>query len=147
MIPTITFFVSGIAKSSGSKRGFFIPKINRVVIVDACKGSKDWKTDVKHEAQRHFLGPLLCGPLRVNFTFHVLRPKAHYRSGKNAAMLKDGAPHFPTTKPDVDKLSRAVLDSLTGVIWKDDSQVVTKRVSKRYSDTPGVLIEIAEESI
>lgn len=38
----------------------------------------------------------------------------------------------PTKKPDADKLLRAVLDSLTGVAYADDSQVVTIMATKRY---------------
>lgn len=37
-----------------------------------------------------------------------------------------------TVKPDVDKLLRAVMDALTGVAYKDDSQVVSVTAAKRY---------------
>ena len=39
---------------------------------------------------------------------------------------------YPTKKPDADKLMRAVLDSLTGVAYEDDSQVVRARIEKQY---------------
>lgn len=145
MITPISFFVAGLAKPAGSKRGFFIAKIKRVVIVDACKGSKDWKTDVKHTGMMHYKGDPLTCPLSVRFDFIVTRPQSHYRSGKNEHLLKDGAPQFPTSKPDVLKLSRGVEDALTAIIWKDDSQIVTERITKRYGTTPGVNIEIKEE--
>ena len=38
----------------------------------------------------------------------------------------------PTVKPDVDKLCRAVLDSLTGVGYEDDAQVVRVTAEKQY---------------
>ena len=38
-----------------------------------------------------------------------------------------------TTKPDVDKLARAALDALTGVLWADDSQVVSLHAQKEYA--------------
>lgn len=38
----------------------------------------------------------------------------------------------PTKKPDTDKLLRAVLDSLTGVVYEDDSQVVRVTAEKKY---------------
>ncbi len=37
-----------------------------------------------------------------------------------------------TTKPDLDKLLRAVLDSLTGIAYIDDSQVVQSGLSKQF---------------
>jgi crossover junction endodeoxyribonuclease RusA len=147
MIDPISFFVAGVPKPAGSKRGFFIPKIKRVVITDACKGSRDWKTDVKHAGQKEYAGPLRQGALAVRLVFLVVRPKAHYRTGKNAASLRDGAPVYPTTKPDVLKLARAVEDALTGIIWRDDSQIVTEHLSKRFADAPGVRVEITEETL
>lgn len=140
----ISFFVAGIPKPAGSKRGFFIKKINRVVIVDACKKSGDWKTDVKFTAANHYSGDPLTCPLHVRFVFFTHRPQSHFRTGKNAALLRDSAPVFPASKPDVLKLSRAVEDALTGIVWKDDAQIVTELISKRYGN-PGVQIEIKEE--
>lgn len=145
MMTPITFFVSGVAKPAGSKRGFFIPKLKRVVIVDANPNSKDWKMDVKHTGMMHYKGEPLTCPLSVRFDFIVTRPQSHYRSGKNAHLLKDGAPEYPASKPDVLKLSRGVEDALTSIIWKDDSQIVTERITKRYGTTPGVNIEIKEQ--
>lgn len=52
---------------------------------------------------------------------------------------------FPTTKPDVDKLERAVLDAMTiAGVWADDAQVVSGPRGKRYADEcePGVRITI-----
>ena len=143
----IEFFVAGVAKPAGSKRGFFIPKLKRVVIVDANPNSKDWKSDVKSDAIANYDGELLTCPIAVRFTFYVTRPKGHYRTGKNAHLLRDSAPKFPASKPDVLKLARGVEDALTGIIWKDDAQIVTEHIAKRYADNPGVLIEITEEAL
>ena len=144
MLPPITFFVAGIPKPAGSKRGFYIAKIKRVVIVDANPNSKDWKTDVKHEAQRNYSDALLECPIYLKLTFFQLRPKSHYRSGKNSHLLKDSAPIYPASKPDVLKLARGVEDAITGVIWKDDAQIVDEFLKKRYGEQPGCEIEIKE---
>lgn len=140
----ITFFVSGTAKPAGSKRGFYIPKLKRVVITDACKESRDWKTDVKHEAQAAYSGPLLEGPLSVTLTFLVLRPKGHFRTGKNKHLLRDSAPMLPTSKPDVLKLARGVEDALTGVLYKDDAQIVVEVLRKVYDVKPGAHVSVSE---
>jgi Holliday junction resolvase RusA-like endonuclease len=144
MHPSLTFFVAGIPKPAGSKRGFYIKKLNRVVITDDCATSRDWKTDVKHEAQRQYSGELWDGPISVKFTFYIVRPKSHYRTGKNADKLRDSAPSFPTSKPDALKLARGVEDALTGVIWKDDSLIVDEVLHKRFANRPGCHIEIKE---
>jgi crossover junction endodeoxyribonuclease RusA len=49
---------------------------------------------------------------------------------------------IPSTRPDLDKLIRAVLDALTGIAYIDDGQVVEITASKIYSDYIGVKIGI-----
>lgn len=147
MITPISIFVPGTPKPAGSKRGFYIQKKKRVIITDDCRGSKDWKTDVKHAAQAIYKGPLHECPIVLSLHFMVLRPKGHFRTGKNEGKLRDWARPFPISKPDVLKLARGVEDALTGVIWKDDAQIVTEHLYKRYADRPGVLIEITEQPI
>jgi Holliday junction resolvase RusA-like endonuclease len=43
---------------------------------------------------------------------------------------------LPIVRDDVDKLARAALDALTGVLYDDDAQVVDLVASKRYAATP-----------
>lgn len=147
MTPTISFFVAGIAKPAGSKRGFYIKKLNRVIITDANPNSKDWKSDVKAEAMKAYSGEPLTCPLAVRFDFIVPRPKGHFRTGANSHLLRDSAPPFPTSKPDLLKLSRGCEDAMTSIIYKDDAQIVTEHLHKRYGNTPGVQITIAEEAV
>lgn len=140
----LIFFVAGIPKPAGSKRGFYIAKLKRVIITDANPNSKDWKTDVKHEGQANYSGPLWDCPIRLHLTFVMPRPQGHYRTGKNKHLLRDSAPLFPVSKPDVLKLSRGVEDALTKIIWVDDSQIVVETLRKIYGDRTGVEIEIKE---
>lgn len=42
---------------------------------------------------------------------------------------------LPIVRPDADKLARAALDAMTGVIWVDDSQVTDLTIKKRYDVT------------
>jgi crossover junction endodeoxyribonuclease RusA len=48
---------------------------------------------------------------------------------------------FP--RGDVDKLSRACLDALTGICWDDDVQVVSLNATKQWGQHPGVRIRVA----
>ena len=43
---------------------------------------------------------------------------------------------------DIDNLSKAVLDALNGIIYKDDSQVYKLTATKQYGKDLGVRIEI-----
>jgi Holliday junction resolvase RusA-like endonuclease len=46
-----------------------------------------------------------------------------------------------TKRPDLDNVVKAIKDGANGVAWKDDSQVVDVRASKRYG-TPRVEVEV-----
>ena len=45
-------------------------------------------------------------------------------------------------KPDLDNLTKAVLDALNNVAFTDDSLVVSLRASKRYGDQDLIHVEI-----
>jgi len=49
---------------------------------------------------------------------------------------------FPSSKPDVDNVVKAVFDGINGVVWRDDVLVVDLELKKRYSSTPRVEVEI-----
>jgi Holliday junction resolvase RusA-like endonuclease len=38
------------------------------------------------------------------------------------------------TRPDVLKLARAAEDALTGIVWRDDSQIVHETLAKVYGE-------------
>lgn len=48
----------------------------------------------------------------------------------------------PITRPDWDNYGKLASDSLNGIVWHDDSQVVTAVVHKRYSDQPRISIDV-----
>ena len=50
------------------------------------------------------------------------------------------------TRPDTDNLQKLLKDCMTQVgFWKDDAQVVSEKVQKRWSDEPtGIYVEIKE---
>jgi len=77
------------------------------------------------------------GPVRLDMEFLLRRPKSHYRSGKHAAELKPDAPTWHFSKPDRDKLERAIMDALTGILFTDDAQVCDGPIAKRYAPCTG----------
>ena len=75
------------------------------------------------------------GPMQVRATFWIPRPKTHYRAD---GTVKDWAGFYPVTRPDLDKLIRALLDALTDArIWVDDSQAGHICADKNYGP-PGL---------
>jgi Holliday junction resolvase RusA-like endonuclease len=74
------------------------------------------------------------GPIGLWITFFMPRPKSHMTT---KGEIKKNAPAWHTSRPDLDNLEKAVMDSLTGIIWKDDSAVCDKHVLKVYVTEPG----------
>ena len=80
--------------------------------------------------------PPIDGPVSVEIVFAICRPAGHYGTGRNRGSLKASAPVHPVGRNvgDIDKLCRAVLDSLTTAkVWLDDSQVVTLIARREYA--------------
>ena len=124
----ISITVRGLPIAKGSAKAFYVPSLNRAVVTQSNKAKQTpWVSAIREavfEECGYDVTPVggMVAITRMEFFFP--RPKSHYRTGKHAADLKADAPLYHTNKPDVDKLERCVLDALTGVLWKDDSQVV-----------------------
>lgn len=72
-------------------------------------------------------GPGLRGDeaLLLSCEFYVQRPKYHFGTGRNSAVIKEQFLRArPTGKPDFSNLVKMVEDALTSHAWKDDDQVV-----------------------
>lgn len=144
----LSFEVLGIAQTQGSKRAFPFKRRNGslgVAVSDDNPKGKAWKSqvaDAAADALRLSNQELTTAPIVLDLVFSMQRPKSHFGSGRNSETLKDNAPRFPAVKPDVLKLARAVEDALTGIVWRDDAQVVTLNTAKVYGRSPGVFVQI-----
>uniref|UniRef100_A0A6M3LAU0 Putative endodeoxyribonuclease n=1 Tax=viral metagenome TaxID=1070528 RepID=A0A6M3LAU0_9ZZZZ len=65
-----------------------------------------------------------------------------FRSFPKSMSKKKRAEALPVTRPDLDNYVKAIKDALSGIVWYDDSQVVSLLARKFYRDKPGVFIEI-----
>jgi crossover junction endodeoxyribonuclease RusA len=129
--------VPGVPRAQGSKR-----HVGGGVMVEmGGKPLKDWRRDIKETAAEMGVEPL-AGALKLTMDFYMTRPKGHY--GKKG--LLPSAPARPSVRPDLDKLARAVMDSLTGIWFRDDAQIASLVCRKHYADdshrTPGVTVEL-----
>jgi len=86
-------------------------------------------------------------PLFVSANFRFVRPKGHF--GKKG--LRPSAPNHKATKPDLDKLTRGIGDSIEQAgIARNDSQIVQWSVLKRWTEgqePPGVTLRVCSLAI
>ena len=122
----LEFVVAGIPAPQGSKRAFV--RGGRVSLVESCARVKPYRALVSLAASQARTEAPTQQPVGIASAFVFVRPKSHYTS---KGELRAGAPSHPG-KPDIDKLCRAVLDALTGILYHDDAQVVSLSASKRY---------------
>lgn len=93
---------------------------------------RQYKEDLSLIVSQTYKGELFSGALSVDIDFNFIRPKS-------APKRK-----FHTVRPDRDNLVKPLMDCLEGVVFKDDSQVITGRISKSYSDKNYILVTIKE---
>jgi len=132
--PAVTLTVYGLPAPQGSKRSYGPGRM-----VESSKNVKPWREAVKFAALdllKHADGWVpLDGPLSLAVVFTFTRPRGHYRTGRNAHLLRDSAPARPIGYPDLSKLVRSTEDALTDAgIWADDSRVVEMNAAKRYAN-------------
>jgi crossover junction endodeoxyribonuclease RusA len=91
-----------------------------------------WNAKIAFEVRKK-IKRLTTGPVKLSMKYIFSRPKLHLNSKdeikekfKNIDYLK---------KPDIDKLNRCVLDALTGIVYRDDSQVNEISGSKHFQET------------
>lgn len=95
-----------------------------------------WEQAVRLAAVEAMAGrELIRAPVTASMEFFFARPKAHYRTGRHAGELRPSAPVIHDQNPDLDKLTRAVFDGLTGIVFDDDSRVYEYRepIGKRWT--------------
>lgn len=138
------FVVPGKPQPAGSKRAY-AKKGGGVIVTDDNPRAKPFQNAVNAEAVATLDGEApLEGALRLTVVFILARPKGHYGSGRNSDRLRPSAPPFPTTRPDASKLVRAVEDALTGALFRDDAQIVSQHVGKRYGWPERTVVTVSE---
>jgi len=84
-------------------------------------------------------------PIKCTLHFFCKRPKTHYKTGKNANVLKENAPKYNTNNKDLDNMVKFVLDALNDKLYTDDCLIVEINCIKSYSETDGYIYVKFEE--
>lgn len=134
----LIFFIAGTPTPQGSKTA--IRHGRRARLIEANKRLKPWRNTLQTALAAQAAGRRIPGPFTIYLDFRFTPPqRPRYRDPNGAGIH--------AVKPDVDKLTRAVLDSLTAAdIIDDDARCTTLIATKNYTTklhpTPGVRIII-----
>lgn len=129
------FRVDGVAVPQGSWVAFISKSTGHAMAKPSNeKELKAWRRHVANTARAKrppWLREPRDGPIYVALMFIRERGDDYLTDGRT---LRKGARRFPDTSPDVDKLTRAMLDALTDVAFTNDARVVTCLATKRYAE-------------
>lgn len=133
-ISRVEFVVLGTPQPQGSKTAIQ-QRGKRPRVIEDNPQTGPWRQVVAAAALEAMDGRgLRSGPLRLRAVFVFRRPAGHFGTGRNAGKLKASAPLYVPKRPDLDKCLRAIGDALTGVVFRDDAQIVISIAEKHYGE-------------
>lgn len=135
----LTFTIPGEPCAQGRPR--FSTKNGCFRAIDPAK-SRNYKAYIKYiatdEAQKQ---GWMYTELPISLTIKAYLPIAASKSKKFKAAALAGEER-PTKKPDIDNIFKTVTDAMSGILYKDDKQIVSTNLSKWYSDEPRLEVHI-----
>ncbi|MBO0575126.1 RusA family crossover junction endodeoxyribonuclease [Clostridium botulinum] len=125
-------------KPMGKQRPRFNGKIGSVYTPSKTVNYENW---VRVCYQQQCAGEKLTGEVVAFINAYYTIPKS--TSKKNKKGMLAGIIR-PTIKPDVDNIAKVILDSLNGLAYGDDKQIVFCTISKWYGENPKVEVILEE---
>lgn len=137
MAENINFIVYGEPQGKGrprfSRRGAFVSTYTP-------EKTATYENLVKMSFLQKYQEPALIDePVIVGIKAYFGIPKS-VSTKKREKMMQGKI--VPTKKPDMDNIAKIILDSLNGLAYLDDKQVVLLTVWKRFSEVPRVEVNI-----
>lgn len=126
-VPALTVIAHGQPAPQGSKRAFISRSTGRAGMKEDNPATASWRETVSWAVRRAMTvagqTEPLTGPLRVEVVFTMRKP-----AGRPKTRVT-----WPDTKPDTDKLIRAVFDATTSAGgWVDDARVIDVHAVKAF---------------
>lgn len=99
----------------------------------------DYKQDIYYQLMNQVKREYkpLDGPVGVSVRFLMPIPQSWSKKKKAEAVDRTHV-----SKPDIDNLIKGVFDAANGLLWIDDNRVAAMVVSKVYSKTPGIELNV-----
>lgn len=109
------------------------------------KDMKVYREAVSLHCKQQFKHDVIADrPIAVITTFYIEPPKYVSKVKKNAVALKNEQIRV-FKKPDIDNYVKAIFDSMSGIVFKDDGVIAYQQSEKFYSLNPRTEIVVLEE--
>lgn len=119
----------GKARARVTRHGTYTPKKTR-----------QYEHEVRLFARAAFgMAPPLAEAIHLDLVVYLPIAKSWTKRKQQAA--REGT-LYPTVKPDLDNLEKAITDGCNGIVYADDAQIVEVYKAKRYSENPHVWVRI-----
>jgi Holliday junction resolvase RusA-like endonuclease len=145
---SVSLVINGFAVAQRAPQGAIIPPLppalrkRHHVVMHSPAEVRKWQIWARKTASDQMDGQHpMKGMLEVAVQIYLPVPKSMPKKYIGHAL--EGRIQ-PITRPDLDNYSKAILDSLTGICWLDDSQIVSLSLRKLYSEKPRIEIQIEE---
>ncbi len=106
------------------------------------KDMKSWRNHCRLLVAKQYAGKSMFeGALRAKVRFYIKPPQYISKAKKNQQALLDEI--IPVgKKPDIDNYEKALYDSMSEIVFKDDGQIALHNVGKFYSLNPRIEVEV-----
>ncbi len=111
------------------------PRVTRFGTYNSPKYT-EWKQTLASLVRKQYT-TITLSPVELEIVFIFTKPKSWSKKKAQSTRLH-------TIKPDIDNLAKAVMDALTGVIYKDDGQVCKLNLCKQYGAKESIELNITE---
>lgn len=125
-------------KPMGKQRPRFNTKTGHTYTPDKTVNYENW---VKLCWREQTKGEKLTGAIKADLKVFYPIPKT--TSKKKRKFMLAGLER-PTKKPDIDNIAKVILDSLNGLAYDDDKQIVFCAINKWYGENPRVEVILEE---
>lgn len=122
------------------------PRFRRNGMPYELKEMKEYRNEVTRQCKlqlKDCFEMLSDMPIKAIVTFYITPPKYISKVAKNEQAL-DNEVLRVYRKPDIDNYVKAIFDSMSGVVFKDDGMIASMVVEKFYSNNPRTEILILE---
>lgn len=134
---SVSFFVPGQPVGKGRPRAARRGRHIQLYTPEKTASYESLVATAAHGAMRG--AEPIKGACHVDMDIRLMVPMSWSAKRRNQAL--EGLV-FPTKKPDLDNILKAVFDAINGIVWEDDVQAVYVQAVKRYSAVPGVHVNV-----